>query len=394
MHVSLWDAAGKTNLFHDEPASSGCRRSPTSSWAACCSTPSAVRAHQPDRQLLQAHQRAAHRVRRHLGAQRHHLRRQQPDPLIRIPAAGRLELRLLDGAANPYLLQAALLAAGLDGIAAQARPRPPPRHPHVRGRPQPPAGHRAGCRTNLLDAVRALGPAPSAARRTRAPPSSDAYVKLKTDGVGRLSRGAFRVEEADDDAGLLGRRGRPCAPVLRRRKKYLVLVTPFAGRLRSSSCKGPGGAHDDGGKNEDVPAAADGSGDGGLGDRICRRGDGAQAAADLVDLQVMDRETGQPLRVWRHRGRLFVAGQPGARYSLRVTNNTGGRVLVVMSVDGVNILTGETAGYGQRGYVFGPYRVLRRQRLAQVRHRGRGVHLRAASAILRRPHRAGPSTSG
>lgn len=82
---------------------------------------------------------------------------------------------------------------------------------------------------------------------------------------------------------------------------------------------------------------------------------GAEAAADLVDLQVIDRETGQPARVWRHAGRLYVEGRPGARYGLRVTNNSGGRVLAVMSVDGVNILTGETAGYGQRGYVVGPY---------------------------------------
>ena len=37
--------------------------------------------------------------------------------MIRIPGGGRFELRLADGAANPYLLQAALLAAGLDGIA-------------------------------------------------------------------------------------------------------------------------------------------------------------------------------------------------------------------------------------------------------------------------------------
>jgi hypothetical protein len=81
----------------------------------------------------------------------------------------------------------------------------------------------------------------------------------------------------------------------------------------------------------------------------------AQRAGDLVGLTVVDRDTGQPLRVWRRDGRLFVAGQPGARYSLRVTNNSGGRVLVVMSVDGVNILTGETAGYNQRGYVISPY---------------------------------------
>jgi hypothetical protein len=74
-----------------------------------------------------------------------------------------------------------------------------------------------------------------------------------------------------------------------------------------------------------------------------------------VDLQVVDRATGQPLRVWRHHGRLFVAGQPGAPYSLRVTNHTDGRVLVVLSVDGVNIVNGETANYNQRGYVLTGY---------------------------------------
>lgn len=36
--------------------------------------------------------------------------------MIRIPEAGRFELRLADGAVNPYLLQAAILAAGLDGV--------------------------------------------------------------------------------------------------------------------------------------------------------------------------------------------------------------------------------------------------------------------------------------
>lgn len=80
----------------------------------------------------------------------------------------------------------------------------------------------------------------------------------------------------------------------------------------------------------------------------------ACAQADPVDLKVVDRDTGQVLRIWRHHGRAFVAGQPGARYSLRVTNHTDGRVLVVLSVDGVNILTGETANYDQRGYVLSP----------------------------------------
>jgi glutamine synthetase len=44
--------------------------------------------------------------------------------MIRIPEAGRFEMRLADGAANPYFLQAGILAAGLDGIAKKANPGP------------------------------------------------------------------------------------------------------------------------------------------------------------------------------------------------------------------------------------------------------------------------------
>ncbi len=42
--------------------------------------------------------------------------------MVRIPEAGRFELRLMDGAANPYLLQAGVLAGGLDGITRQLDP--------------------------------------------------------------------------------------------------------------------------------------------------------------------------------------------------------------------------------------------------------------------------------
>ena len=81
----------------------------------------------------------------------------------------------------------------------------------------------------------------------------------------------------------------------------------------------------------------------------------AYADPDPVVLQVVNRETGQPLRIWRHDGRQFIAGEPGARYSLRVTNRSDERVMVVLSVDGVNVLTGETAAYDQNGYVFDPH---------------------------------------
>ena len=44
--------------------------------------------------------------------------------MIRIPEGGRFELRLADGATNPYLMQAAILAAGLDGMANAHDPGP------------------------------------------------------------------------------------------------------------------------------------------------------------------------------------------------------------------------------------------------------------------------------
>ena len=42
--------------------------------------------------------------------------------MVRVPGPGRFELRLPDGAANPYLLQAVIIAAGLDGIHTDADP--------------------------------------------------------------------------------------------------------------------------------------------------------------------------------------------------------------------------------------------------------------------------------
>ena len=42
--------------------------------------------------------------------------------MIRIPEPGRFEFRLADGSANPYMLQAALLIAGLDGIEKKRDP--------------------------------------------------------------------------------------------------------------------------------------------------------------------------------------------------------------------------------------------------------------------------------
>ncbi len=81
----------------------------------------------------------------------------------------------------------------------------------------------------------------------------------------------------------------------------------------------------------------------------------AQAIGRLADVTVVDRETGVTLPLHYANGEYWVAGRPGARYAVTVRNRTGERVLAVPSVDGVNVLSGETAAWDQRGYVFSPY---------------------------------------
>jgi hypothetical protein len=81
----------------------------------------------------------------------------------------------------------------------------------------------------------------------------------------------------------------------------------------------------------------------------------AFAVGSLVDVQVVDRSRGEQLSTWRYRGASYVAGRPGDRYAVRLTNRSSGRVLVVLSVDGVNAVSGETAAVAQTGYVLAPY---------------------------------------
>ncbi len=81
----------------------------------------------------------------------------------------------------------------------------------------------------------------------------------------------------------------------------------------------------------------------------------AAAVGSLVDMQIVDRGRGETLSTWRHRGASYVAGRPGDRYAVRLTNRSPGRVMVVLSVDGVNAISGDTAAVSQTGYVLAPY---------------------------------------
>jgi glutamine synthetase len=96
--------------------------------------------------------------------------------MIRIPDAGRFEFRLADGAANPYMLQAALIVAGLDGI-AQGRD-PGKRHdfdmyaqPHL-------ANGTKKLPLNLLDALRAFEQS-QVLRDGLGQEFTEAYLKLR-----------------------------------------------------------------------------------------------------------------------------------------------------------------------------------------------------------------------
>ena len=78
-------------------------------------------------------------------------------------------------------------------------------------------------------------------------------------------------------------------------------------------------------------------------------------ARTLVDIDLVDRDSGRMLPEYDHHGRIHVPGEPGRDYTVRLRNQSGERVLVVLSVDGVNAVTGQTASPSQAGYVLGPW---------------------------------------
>ena len=77
----------------------------------------------------------------------------------------------------------------------------------------------------------------------------------------------------------------------------------------------------------------------------------AFAIGNLADIRVYDRAAGRELPVYWRDGKAYVVGKPGNEYSVSVRNQSGDDLLAVMSVDGVNVLSGETATAKQGGYV-------------------------------------------
>lgn len=84
----------------------------------------------------------------------------------------------------------------------------------------------------------------------------------------------------------------------------------------------------------------------------------AHAVGRMADVQIHDRTSGRQLPVYWHDGRPYVVGKPGSEYQVVVHSRRGEDLLAVVSVDGVNVLSGQTASADQGGYVLSPWRRL------------------------------------
>ena len=85
----------------------------------------------------------------------------------------------------------------------------------------------------------------------------------------------------------------------------------------------------------------------------------AHAVGSLASVSIYDRAAQRELPVYWHDGRAYVVGKPGNEYQVTVRNRAGEDLLAVVSVDGVNVMSGETATPRQSGYI-----VMRGERLA------------------------------
>lgn len=154
-HLSVWDSAGNTNLFHDPQAELGLSSLGyqfiagvlNSAEALCAFTNPTINSYKRiNAPVTTSGATWSPNTISYGGNNRTHA--------IRIPDAGRFELRLADGAANPYLLPAALISLGLDGIDRKLDPGP--RHDNNNYTDPLPPGTAKPLPCNLLDALRNL----------------------------------------------------------------------------------------------------------------------------------------------------------------------------------------------------------------------------------------------
>jgi glutamine synthetase len=185
-HISVWDKTGKKNLFmnkRDEMGLSklayqfigGVLHSADSMAAMFIPTVNSYK--RVDAAVTSSGATWSPNAITYSGNNRTHM--------VRIPDPGRFEIRLMDGATNPYLLQAAVVAAGLDGAANKRDPGKrvdlnmyTEQHKLKKLRKLP---------ENLLDAIRLLDNS-KVARSAFGDEFVDSYVKLKHEEWKRFMR--------------------------------------------------------------------------------------------------------------------------------------------------------------------------------------------------------------
>ncbi len=79
----------------------------------------------------------------------------------------------------------------------------------------------------------------------------------------------------------------------------------------------------------------------------------AQSVSGPYSFELVD-ERGAALPTFWKGGRTYVLGSRGQRYSLRIHNQSAGRVEFVSSVDGRDVLGGQPASWDKRGYIVAP----------------------------------------
>jgi glutamine synthetase len=175
--VSLWDGKGQRNLFHDPKGELGLSRLAyyflggilhSADALAAVFNPAVNSYKRIEAQTTLSGATWSPNAISYSGNNRTHM--------IRIPDKDRFELRLMDGAANPYLIQSGVLLAGLDGIANK---RDPGKRLDINMYTE--ADKLGSVRRlpgNLLDAVRAFEGS-AVIRDGLGQPFVDSYVKLK-----------------------------------------------------------------------------------------------------------------------------------------------------------------------------------------------------------------------
>lgn len=67
---------------------------------------------------------------------------------------------------------------------------------------------------------------------------------------------------------------------------------------------------------------------------------------------------GRPVTEFKHENQTFIEGRGGSEFEIEIRNNTGRRIMAVISVDGLSVINGDTAGPESPGYLINAYQAI------------------------------------